>query len=209
MNGNPKQNILVLLPMIGILLFVLLYIVATLYYPGGSNLDSNGKGFDWFRNYWCDLTMRIAKNGAINIARPIAITAMFILCSSLAVFWFYLPEIFMDYKYHRIVSYVGIGSMMVTFFVFTNIHDTVITIAGALGMVALGITFKGLYQNKLYRAFNFGLACMVFMLFNYYIYETDKLIEFQPIIQKMNFILFLSWIGWMNVQLYLKLRNAA
>jgi hypothetical protein len=199
---QPKKNFLVLLPILGVLVFIGLYILATLYYPGGSNFNSTSIGFDWFKNYWCDLTMRIAKNGELNIARPIALTAMFVLCISLGIFWLYLPTMFENYKYHRSISYVGICSMMITFFLFTKLHDLVINVAGALGIIALTITFIGLYQNKLFRHFTYGLFCMIFMLFNYWIYETGELIIFQPIIQKINFIFFLSWICWMDILLY-------
>ena len=45
-------------------------------------------------NYWCDLMGDTAKNGAANPARPVAIAAWLILCSSLGLFWLLLPRLF-------------------------------------------------------------------------------------------------------------------
>ncbi|MFN7116301.1 MAG: hypothetical protein ACK4TA_05840, partial [Saprospiraceae bacterium] len=55
-----------LTPLVGIVLFLVLYIVAAFYYPGGSNADHSAKGFSIVHNYWCDLLAIGAKNGQIN-----------------------------------------------------------------------------------------------------------------------------------------------
>jgi hypothetical protein len=72
-----KQNIWVLSPLFGTLIYLLLYIVATFFYPGGSQVDKNSFGFSWAQNYWCNLLNENAINGQHNSARPIAIAAMF------------------------------------------------------------------------------------------------------------------------------------
>lgn len=190
------------MPVAGILIFIILYIISTQYYPGGSYTDHTSRGFDWYANYWCDLIREPAKNGETNTARPLALTAMFILCFSLAFFWYYLPKVFSSYKYNRFINYTGITSMILSFFLFTEIHDAILQLAGALGMLALLISIKGLYENGFYRYSLTGLVCFVFMLFNFYIYKTNQLIYSQAIIQKANFIFFLGWICWMDVYLY-------
>ena len=47
---NKTKSILVLIPIFGTILFVVLYIVATLLYPGGSQVDKNSIGFSWMNN---------------------------------------------------------------------------------------------------------------------------------------------------------------
>ena len=42
-----QKSIWVLTPIFGILIFVVLYIVAALLYPGGSQVDKNSIGFSW------------------------------------------------------------------------------------------------------------------------------------------------------------------
>lgn len=36
--------------------FLLFYVVATFFYPGGSQLDKTASGFSWTQNYWCNLS---------------------------------------------------------------------------------------------------------------------------------------------------------
>ena len=86
------KNMLVLVPIFGTMLFVVLYIVATFLYPGGSQVDKNAVGFSWTNNYWCNLLNENAINGQLNPAKPVALTAMFLLCFTLAYFWFLFPN---------------------------------------------------------------------------------------------------------------------
>lgn len=44
-----------LFPPTGILIFFMLYVVAALLYPGGSQADKASTGFSWMNNYWCNL----------------------------------------------------------------------------------------------------------------------------------------------------------
>ena len=199
---NTTKNIFILTPLFGILVFVFLYVVATFYYPGGSNVDKTTTGFDWLNNYWCDLTGQFAKNGETNSARPIALTAMMILCSSLVVFWFYVPRLFSDNKFNQIIRYAGMTSMTIVVFLFTAFHDTVINIAGTFGIAALTGVFIGLYKNNLTKLFGYGAFCLGLMLFNYFIYKTSFLLALLPIIQKATFILFLLWICLIDIYLY-------
>ena len=196
-----------LTPVFGISVFALLYFAATFFYPGGSNADKTTAGFDWFNNYWCDLTGQFAKNGEINSARPIALTAMIILCSTLAMFWFYVPRLFSGNKFYQVIRYAGITSMAIAVFLFTGFHDSVINVAGTLGIAALTGVLIGLYKNNLTKLFGYGVFCLGLMLFNYFIYETGFLIASLPIIQKATFVLFLVWICSINVYLYRTTKN--
>ncbi|PIQ21332.1 MAG: hypothetical protein COW65_09725 [Cytophagales bacterium CG18_big_fil_WC_8_21_14_2_50_42_9] len=88
---HQRDSLWKLAPLFGSTLFLLLYFVATLYYPGGSQFDKNTKGFSWAHNYWCNLLNENAINGQPNPARPIALTAMMVLCLTLTVFWYLFP----------------------------------------------------------------------------------------------------------------------
>ena len=60
----------------GIILFIIFYFIAALYYPGGSNFDQHQSGFKWSTNYWCELLGYNAKNGQHNTARPFGLSGM-------------------------------------------------------------------------------------------------------------------------------------
>src|SRR6266700_4769420 len=153
-----KQNIRILTPLFGTILFACLYIVATFYYPGGSQADIHAKGFSWKNSYWCNLLNEKALNGEPNAARPIAMTAMGILCLSLAVFWYIFPKKASFKKTGRIIIQLsGILSMAIGMFIFTGFHDSVVNLAGFFGLTATIGTFIGLYRLHLRKLFWLGI----------------------------------------------------
>ena len=195
----------VLAPLYGILIFACLYIVATFFYPGGSQVDNNSKGFSWVNNYWCNLLNEYAINGAPNPARPVALTAMCILCAALSFFWYLFPRYYFPNKVNRfVVQLSGILSMAIAIFLFTGLHDSVINIAAALGIVAISGTLIGLYKNKNYMLFWFGIFNLALIVLNNYIYYTTGMIIYLPVIQKISFLSFLTWICCLNIRLYRK-----
>lgn len=196
-----------MIPTLGICLFGLLYVVAACQYPGGSNADQTAIGFSWQHNYWCDLLGDVSKNGAVNVARPIALTAMLMLSVSLAVFWWLLPYLYSNRsQYIRLSQWAGVLSMVIVLFIGTPYHDAVMNTAGCFGLVALTATFLGLYRSKFFALIGFGVFCMILMLLNNYVYHSHQQIIYLPIIQKVTFILFLSWIVLINRKLYRKAR---
>jgi hypothetical protein len=74
-------------PIASVLSFVGLYAVAAALYPGGTRIDPTRVGFSLAENYWCDLLDVVTYGRHQNCARPVAIAAMAVLCSGLAVLW--------------------------------------------------------------------------------------------------------------------------
>ncbi|HEV7621655.1 MAG TPA: hypothetical protein VGO09_07980, partial [Flavisolibacter sp.] len=62
---NKITNLIILSPVFGSFAFIILYIIATIYYPGGSQANNVSKGFSWVHNYWCNLLNEKAINGAL------------------------------------------------------------------------------------------------------------------------------------------------
>lgn len=207
MLGKRKHiaSFLLLTPTIGISLFLLFYIIAAFYYPGGSDADHTAKNFNIIHNYWCDLLAKGAKNGQMNPARPIAITAMIILCLALSVFWYLLPRLLNTGKHHyNIVQFTGVISMILAIFIFGDYHDLIINASVFFGVVALTGTYIALYRSKSFRVFLFGIFCLILILLNAYIYYTRHFILALPLLQKITFLLYLLWIAFINLQLYFK-----
>jgi len=203
-----STNNWLLIPLVGICVFIVLYLLAASYYPGGSNFDRTHKGFDWFNNYWCDLISEKGKNGELNTGRGIALTAMIILFASLSIFWYYLPKFFHDRKLNKwIIRYTGISSMVVLTFIFTPYHDTIITIGGLVVAVPLIGTFRELYTHQLKRLFFFGVICLLFILLNFFSYITEWWILYLPMLQKITLLLFLIWIFLIDINCMLLLKS--
>jgi hypothetical protein len=198
---------LLLLPVIGICLFVVLYFIAAALYTGGSEVNRLAKGFSWKHNYWCDLLETHAENGEQNTARPMAIIAMAVLCVSIAAFWYLVPRLFTFKPFlKKTIQYTGIMSMGMLVFLQANFHDTVINTAGVLGIFAITLTLVGLYKNHSYSLFLLGLICLFLFFLNNYIYYTKNGIGYLAIIQKISFFLFLLWFVILTIQLFLKTR---
>ncbi len=195
----------VLTPVVGILLFVLLYIAAALNYPGGSQIDQHSIGFSWVNNYWCNLLNERAINGHYNGGRPIALTGMVVLCSSLSLFWYLFPRYIHFSKFSRLVVQLsGTLSMMIAIFLFTNFHDAITYVASFIGLIAVAGTFIGLYKIKWFGLFWFGIFNMTLVVLNNYLYYTKGMLVYLPVVQKITFVSFLLWICWINVGLYRK-----
>jgi hypothetical protein len=184
------------IPLVGIPLFVLLYICASFYYPGGSQADVQSAGFSWVNNYWCNLLNITAINGQTNAAQPIALTAMVVLCISLAAFWFLFPLISLQKVLQiRITQFTGVAAVGMALLLSSSLdHDLVTNLASLLGLVAVVGTLIGLRQLKWDRLFWFGMMNLLLVLLNNFLYYNSELIRYLPLIQKISFVAFLVWL---------------
>jgi len=196
------RSVAILAPVLGIGLFIVLYLISAYLYPGGSNADKTSVGYNWADNYWCDLLSHYAKNGELNDSRVVAMSAMVILCASLSLFWYYLPQFFhISRAGGAVIRYTGISSMVLALFIFTNYHDLVIYSSVVLGIIALLGTFRALYLKKEYKLVGGGIICLFLIGINNYIYTTGNYIDTLPIMQKAAFFAFLLWVVIVDVQI--------
>ena len=204
-----SKTIWILIPIFGSLLFIVFYIIAAYLYPGGSETDNSSVGFSWTNNYWCNLLHENAINGQPNSAKPFAISGMFILGFALSIFWLVFPEHFITKKYFRLIIQIsGIAAMLSSFFLLTNInHDLIINIASSLGFIATIGTLVCLYQTKWYGLFAFGLFNLLLVGLNNYLYNTEGMMIYLPVVQKISFLSFLAWICLININLYQRPRE--
>ena len=194
------------MPIFGTIIFIFLYILATQFYPGGSQVDQNSIGFSWINNYWCNLLNETAINGKINSARPIALTGMVILCLTLSAFWFLFPRNLNIRKSTKnIIQISGILSMIIAMFIFTKYHDIITNLASLFGVIALIGAFIILYKIKWNGLFRYGIFNLFIVVINNYVYYNKELITYLPIIQKLSFVSFLIWICFISINLYNKI----
>lgn len=199
-----QKKIWFLIPFFGTIIFLVLYLVATYYYPGGSQTDQYAVGFSWANNYWCNLLNDTAINGSPNPAKPIAITGMIVLSLALGYFWILFPRLINIGNLAGLTTQVsGILSMFIACFLFTKIdHDIVTNLASVFGIIATVGVFIGLYKIKWDGLFVFGLINILLVVLNNYLYYQEGLIIYLPIIQKISFVSFLIWICCIDINLY-------
>lgn len=188
----------------GFAIFCALYFQATLNYPGGSQADYHAAGFSWQHNYWCNLMQEKSLNGQMNPARPVAITALGILCLSLAIFWIQFPHFTkLQSKFKRGIRICGAAAMGIGFLLFTPApHDLIMGLAALSGLFATAGTIAGLHQNGWKSLQYFGCLNILLVLVNPILYYQSEWILYLPVVQKITFASFLTWICMINVKIY-------
>lgn len=200
---SPKNYYWQLLPLAGVATFAVLYVIAACLYPGGTPDDATTKGFSWLHNYWCNLLNETALNGQPNIARPIAFTAMVVLAVSLVAFWFLFPlQVGFGKRGRWTMQASGLLAMLTALALSTPLHDVAINVASGFGLVALTGTFIGLHRLGWKRLFWMGIFNLVLIGLNNLCYYGPGLWMYLPVVQKVTFLYFLSWVGLVNWRLY-------
>jgi hypothetical protein len=86
-------------------------------------------GYDWTRDYVCTLFAPTTPAGDTNGARFVAIFAMFVLCTSVAVLFQLVSRRASGRILRKTLEIGGIGSMVYAFLAVTPMHDLVLGIA--------------------------------------------------------------------------------
>ena len=178
----------------GIIIFLLVYIVATWYYPGGSDADRYSKGFSWLHNYWCELLAPTTKSGQVNTSRPVALAGFILLDLVLMLCWLQASFLFPRRAPGGIVlAASGLLSGIALWFLSSPSHDIIINISGGFGLLAISLTLAGLIRWKFYAAFSLGIICILLFFLNTYIYYTGTWFDALAVVQKISFAAFLGW----------------
>ncbi len=192
-----------MIPLLGMALFVICYMAAAGFYPGGSWNHPGQAGFSWRHNYLCDLLDTRAINGMLNTGRHWARVALGFLAVGLVVLWYQLPALVRaPVWFKRLLRSSGLAALGSMVFLRADTHDPVVYIAGSLGLVALGLLLTGLWRQGLKALAILGGWCLGIFLVNYGIYETGRLLYALPLIQKITFISFIGWFIWLDVALW-------
>jgi hypothetical protein len=193
---------MLLIPVCGVFLFMFLYYIATLYYPGGNYEYPHSKGFSWQYNFWCHLLPEKAINGEINNSRPWAITAMLVLGLSVIVFIIFIPfKLQLSLITKRIIQWCGTISVFIFFLLLSSNHDAAINSASFFAGIALAGLMLGMYRSGRFLLVVLGMTSILLSLLNFAIYYSDTGMFYLPVIQKITFLVFLFWILITCIQL--------
>ena len=191
-----------LLPTIGILMFIGLYVYAAQLYPGGSQADPNSVGFDWFQNLWCNLMSETAINGEQNPARSISLFAVVVVCSSLILFFFQFTRFFVKSRNWKLtIKITGVVAMLSALFIFTKYHDLMTTILSLCGLVGITAMIRALHINKMTFLKITGIICLIFIGLNNLCYYNERFSDYLPIVQQIDIFLVLAWTVGINLQM--------
>lgn len=115
-----------------LLVALLLLVIATLNYPGGSQVDKSSIGYSWANNYVSNLFGEKAVNGMHNPARFWAVGGMVFLSAGLAWFFLEFSRRIPQRGAANVIKYIGAGGMVFTFLIATPLHDVMITISATM-----------------------------------------------------------------------------
>lgn len=184
--------------LLGIIISILLLLVATLYYPGGSQYDKNSIGYDWKNNYISNLLGEKAVNCADNASRFWAIPGVFFFSISGALFFIKFSKKIPYKTPSKVIKYFGVSATIFAFLTVTPYHDAMVTIADTLSLVSIFYITVFTFKSKLRFS---KILSVIYMLATYcstYIYYTRNYLEILPIMQKVTFAISIVWILWLE-----------
>ena len=191
------------IPLICVLVALVLFLVATRLYPGGTLDDPTVKGFDWSRNYLTQLFRPAALNGQPNSARPCAIAGMWLLCVGIAELFRQLAKDMAPSRHSKWVQISGIATTVYAALTVTRMHDLMLTIS--LGfLVAVDIVLlHWLGQRRQLPQWVAGMATLALLLitsFVYYrhVYYQQMVSLVLPALQKLVFLSSVCWLLWLH-----------
>lgn len=186
-------------------LYLIVFTIAALNYPGGSENVPTAIGYSFSNNFLCDVMNPTTHGGLINPARALATGSHLILSFTMIAFFYILPEIFFWTNQNtRIIRVMGMLTMIVFVFMFTEYHDHIVTATGILGSIALVPFFI-----EMRKYVNGGLKTLAYLCFAmsiivFFIFETRLGYYYLPLLQKITFFLDASWVIWVSLLVYKK-----
>lgn len=116
---------------------VILIVIASLVYPGGSLLDKNSIGFHWSQNFLSNLFTSKAINGSENPGWIWALIGMAFHSVGYGIFFINMSEKIPSRQWANILKYLGAANILFIFLIATPLHD--------LGTISIILTLFGLF----------------------------------------------------------------
>lgn len=144
---------------------VVLIVIATLVYPGGSLLDENAIGFDWTENFISNLFAVKAVNGLENTARIWALPGIFFHAIGYGIFFFNMSQKMAVRQAAIVLKIIAGANILFTLLIASSLHDLMVTISSTLFLIGLFYITVFIMKTKLLF---FKIACIVCLLIFYY-----------------------------------------
>jgi len=116
---------------------VILIVIASLVYPGGSLLDKNSIGFDWSKNFISNLFATKAINGSENPGWIWALVGMAFHSVGYGIFFINMSKKIPSRQWANILRFIGAANVLFIFLIATPLHD--------LGTISIILTLLGLF----------------------------------------------------------------
>jgi hypothetical protein len=174
--------------MLSVFLFVVFAGVSMTFYPGGSWLNMNATGHDFFRNFLCDLLGPTAINGQPNSLASVSMKlAMAAMLPGLACLWFFSPTLFparinlgRAIRACGVLSLLGLAAVPLTPPTASyELHAAAIFSGGIPSVLAWVLTLVGLWFGHR-RVALVGLFAFVSVAFGFGLYAREYFFHGAP-----------------------------
>lgn len=145
---------------------VVLIIIASVLYPGGSIVDKNAIGFDWTKNFISNLFAAKAINGSENPARVWATIGIAFHSLGYGIFFIHMAKKITTKNATRVLKAIGTTNILFTFLIATPLHDKMVILSSTLFLIGLFYITVYLLKTKLHL---FKWACISCLLIYYFI----------------------------------------
>ncbi len=150
--------------LICIVISVILIVIATLVYPGGSLPDKNSIGFEWSKNFISNLFAAKAINGSQNPSRIWAIIGMAFYSVGYGIFFISMSKKLASKHAATVLKLAGTANILFSFLIVTPLHDQMVTISSALFLLGLFYITLFILKTKLHF---FKFACIICLMIFY------------------------------------------
>jgi len=173
--------------LICVVISVILIVIATLVYPGGSFLDKNSIGFDWSKNFISNLFAAKAINGSENTSRIWALIGMAIHSVGYGFFYINSSKKMPSRHASIVLKYIGVANIIFTFLIATPLHDLMIIISSTLFLMGLFYLTVYILKTRLHFLKISCIICLLIFYFTLYLYGSGNW-GLLAIMQKVSFI---------------------
>ncbi len=173
--------------LLGIIISISLLVIATFFYPGGSQFDKNSIGYDWKNNFISNLFGEKSVNGLDNPSRFWAMGGMISLSISFALFFITFSEKIPAKGAAKVIKYFGAGGMLFTFLIVTPLHDTMITIASTMFLLSLFYITVFIFKSRLRVLKALCIICLLIFYGTLFLHGSGLYRMYLPILQKVTF----------------------
>ena len=173
--------------LIAVIISLMFFGIASMLYPGGNIFDKNAVGFDWTRNFICNLFAPNAINGNINPSRIWAILGMLFISASFAIFFNHFSQKIPAKGAAKVIKYCGAIGMLFTLLIVTPYHDIMVNISGTMFLVCIFYITVYIFKSKLVLFKILCTLCMLIFYATFYIYGSPNLLYLLPVMQKLTF----------------------
>lgn len=183
---------------------VILIVVASLLYPGGSILDNNSTGFDWSKNFISNLFATKAINGSENPGRHWAILGMAFHSVGYAIFFLNTSKKLPAKSGGTVLKFIGAVYILFNILIVTPLHDIMVTISSTLSLLGLFYITVFILRTRLHFLKFACIICLLTFYYTLYLYGAGNW-RLLAIMQKVSFIS--SMLLVLGIEYFLKMET--